>query len=92
MFDTRLLVDHLDELYVKMWAEYQSGKLPQPEIVNLDVYQDVGIEEDIDLRTPLTMDEYNRRYLRRLAYRNSLYPLPNDHRLWTSEAAKRAAF
>ena len=90
LFDTPKLVDHLESVFERMWEEFADGRLPRPELTNLDVYQDVGIEEDVDPRTPLTNKEYQDRYLRKLACRDALYPLSYDHRLWTSEAAKRS--
>jgi predicted O-linked N-acetylglucosamine transferase (SPINDLY family) len=89
LFDTPFLVRHLEELYRQMWSEYSSGKLPKPDLSNLEIYQEVGVEEEVNARASYDIEDYHSVYLRKLAYRDSLYPLDFDSRLWTEEVAKR---
>ncbi len=89
LFNTPLLVDKLEGLYQQMWKEYSAGTLPYPDLQNLDIYQEIGVEEDQETIEALSDDEYNALYQRKLAYRSSLYPIEFDRRLWTAKAAKR---
>ncbi|BAE52595.1 Predicted O-linked N-acetylglucosamine transferase [Paramagnetospirillum magneticum AMB-1] len=84
MFDTNLLVSRLEDLYAEMWADFQAGRLPRPDLANLDVYLDVGIEHPADTSDFTAEDEYFARWRLGLAGRNHLYPLSPDSRLWTN--------
>ena len=83
LFDTPKLVRHLEALYSKMWDEYQSGTIPRPDLRNMDIYQEIGIDlhkTGVDL---LNDEEYFQAYRRRLSYRHAFSPVPPDGRLWT---------
>lgn len=85
LFDTPRLVSRLEVLYRQMWEEYQTGTIPRPDLSNLDVYHDIGVElydSDVGL---LSDSEYRDQYRRRLAYRHSFSPIPYDRRLWSRE-------
>jgi len=89
LFDTPFLVRHLEDLYGQMWSDYAKGDLPRPDLSNLDIYQEVGVEEDINGRAAFEVEDYHGVYQRRLAYRDSLYPLKPDSRLWNATANSR---
>ncbi len=75
LFDTPELVASLEALYRKMWYEYRTETLPRPDLADLDLYHDLGVElnRGEDLGFP-TDPDYRDLYLRRLAYRNSFSP------------------
>ncbi len=84
LFDTEKLVHHLEGLYADMWNEFQTGKLHQPKLTNLEIYQDIGSylhQNDVD---HLEIHEYLDLYRRQLAYRHSFSPIPSDGRLWAA--------
>lgn len=82
LFDTDLLVRSLEQLYAQAWADYCQGRLPVPDLRNLDVYHDIACELDHEAAEFLVMDDYKAFYERKLAMRNALYPVPNDNRMW----------
>jgi len=86
LFDTPALVRRLEDLYEGMWDDYEGGRLPTPDLSNLEVYHEIGcglVEEAAELPDA----EYERRYLTALAYRDGLSPLPPDGRFWTGARA-----
>ena len=86
LFDTEKHVRHLEGVYTEMWNEFQSGKLHQPKLTNLSIYQDIGsilYQNNIE---HLSDNEYFDLYRRQLAYRHSFSPIPADERLWTTPA------
>ncbi len=82
LFDTPLLVCKLEALYAGMWEDYRRGKLPAPNLINLDRYYEVGCQEETEALGFLSREEYHRRYRMGLAYRDGVSPLPADGRLW----------
>jgi hypothetical protein len=82
LFDTPSLVRRLDELYRSMWAEYQDGRLPRPDLTNLDVYLEVGIEQDPEAHEVQRIEDYRRWWHEKLSRRNAFRPMPLDRRLW----------
>ena len=86
LFDTPALVRRLEDLYEEMWDDYNGGRLPTPDLSNLEIYHEIGcglVEEAAELPDA----EYERRYLTALAYRDGLSPLPPDGRFWTGARA-----
>ena len=84
LFDTPLLVRHLESLYAQMWSEFCSGRLPQPDLSNLEVYHELGCEDNPEQVELSSMAAYERHYQVKLAARNSVMPLAADCRLWTA--------
>ncbi len=82
LFDTPLLVRKLEALYGRMWEDYCGGNLPVPNLTNVELYHEIGCEQEPEATYFLPLAEYHERYHRGLAYRNSLSPLPADGRLW----------
>jgi hypothetical protein len=82
LFDTPTLTRHLEGLFRQMWAEYEAGALPVPDLTNLDVYFDLG--SDLNLNAPETLSDevYSRRYQEKLNGWHQTYPLRPDQRLW----------
>jgi predicted O-linked N-acetylglucosamine transferase (SPINDLY family) len=82
LFDTPLLVRHLEDLYCQMWREFKSGSLPVPDLTNLDVYHDIGVELSLENVGALPDDVYWSRYAERLVIQHQAFPIRSDSRLW----------
>jgi len=81
LFDTPLLVRHLEELYGQMWAQFEKGELPQPDLANLDVYLEVGNQVDHEEIEVQSIADYRSWWLERLTKRHSFRPIAPDRRL-----------
>ncbi|WP_245651060.1 O-linked N-acetylglucosamine transferase, SPINDLY family protein [Paramagnetospirillum marisnigri] len=82
LFDTTLLARKLEELFQAMWRDHQAGRLPQPDLANLDAYLEVGIFADYDQMDGTGITDYPGWWTERLAARHRFRPLPPDRRLW----------
>ena len=90
LFDTPLLTKRIEALYAEMWAEFKAGKLPRPDLTNLDIYNDIGIaldKDDVDL---LTVPNYLDLYRQALAANDGRCFMRPDGRLWEGKAQKPA--
>jgi predicted O-linked N-acetylglucosamine transferase (SPINDLY family) len=80
LFDTDCLVRSLESVYDLMWSDFEAGRLPVPDLRNLDIYEEIGIalhsEEQV-------IGDWRQCYEDRLAQWNAVYPIPPDNRLWT---------
>jgi predicted O-linked N-acetylglucosamine transferase (SPINDLY family) len=83
LFDTNAFVRHLEALYRAMYEEYRAGRLPRPNLTNLDVYLDVGIEDDFDTLDVMEIEDYRGWYRRKLARWHRWRSIGPDWRLWT---------
>jgi predicted O-linked N-acetylglucosamine transferase (SPINDLY family) len=81
LFDTPLLVRRLEQLYREMWADFQRGTLPTPDLRNLDVYLEVGEQVNNDEVEMQTLEDYHQWWLERLATRHAFRPVYPDQRL-----------
>lgn len=79
LFDTPALVQRLEELYRQICAEYREGRLPRPNLANLDV----GIEQDHEETEVQAIEDYRAWWLSKLARRDAFPPIGPDNRLWT---------
>lgn len=84
LFDVDSLIDHLDGLYRAMVDDHNAGRLPQPNLANLDVYFDIGAEADHEATEFLTLHDYDGWYRRRLSEKHWARPMAPDNRLWTA--------
>jgi predicted O-linked N-acetylglucosamine transferase (SPINDLY family) len=84
LFDTDLLCASLERCYADMWADYVAGRLPRPDLTNVEIYNEIGIELDRDKVEMMTVANYHEQYLHKLAERHAFSPLPRDSRLWTN--------
>ncbi|WP_431858453.1 tetratricopeptide repeat protein [Azospirillum sp.] len=82
LFDMERLVASLEALYRRMWDDFAQGRLPVPDLGNLDLYLAAGLEEDPDQVELLAVDGYHERYRERLERRHRLQPVAPDTRLW----------
>ena len=90
LFDTPKLARNLEELYRDMWAEYQRGELPKPNLRNLDIYHDIAVELEVENMDLLSDEEYEALYFEKLAERHASYPIEADVRMWDGEGTERA--
>ncbi len=84
LFDTRVLVRALETQYWQMWDEYARGERPVPDLRNLPVYHDIGVELELDSMELLGETEYRGLYRQKLADLHAVEPLGPDGRFWQS--------
>ena len=82
LFDMPLLVRNLEGLYRQMRDEVIRGERPKPDLRNLDLYHEIGLEEDLGAIELLSDAAYRSLYRSRLADRDAVAPLSPDARLW----------
>ncbi|BBE71301.1 tetratricopeptide repeat protein [Oharaeibacter diazotrophicus] len=80
LFDMPGLVRALEGLYGEMWADFRAGALPEPDLSNMDVYLEVGIEPDHEAIEVQTIADYEGWWRERLERRNRVRPFPHDRR------------
>lgn len=80
LFDTENLTRHLEGLFRQMWNDFETGALPVPDLANLDVYFDVGLDLNLEDVGGLTDDAYRRRYQDKLDIWHRTYPIKSDSR------------
>ena len=66
LFDTPKLTRRLEDLFRQMWKEFEAGSLPVPDLTNLDVYFDLGKDQNLGNVGTLTDEAYGRRYEEKL--------------------------
>jgi hypothetical protein len=82
LFDTPRLVRSLEGLFRAIWAEFAAGRLPQPDLTNLDTCLELGAAMDHDAEETGFRPDYEARWQAALARRHAYAPLPPDRRLW----------
>lgn len=81
------LARRLEELFWQMQGEAERGETPVPDLLNLDVYYEIGAEL-IQAHIAFEGEEaYRHRYTEKLARWHEFSPLPHDTRLWTAPSA-----
>ena len=86
LFDTPTLVRALEDLYRQMWADFEAGNLPRPDLTNLDTYHSVGTALALEGVGLLTDEAYAKRYEERLDLWHANFPMPADRRFWMGAA------
>ncbi|HYD65852.1 O-linked N-acetylglucosamine transferase [Azospirillum sp.] len=84
LFDTPMLVRRLEELFGRMWDDLEQGRLPRPDLTNLDVYLEVGIQHDHEETDVQSVKDYRAWWTGKLARRHAYRPITPDARLWTA--------
>ena len=69
--------------------DYRNGRLPQPDLTNVDAYLEAGCEFDHDATEMLAVPDYQDKYKEKLARMHRYYPFPHDSRLWKENSAAR---
>ncbi len=85
LFNTPDLVRHLEDLYRQMWGDLIRGALPVPDLRNLDIYHDIGIDLDLENMDALDDEAYLALYRQKLEERHRSYPILPDARLWRDD-------
>jgi len=86
LFDTPALVRDLEQLYRQMRQDYEQGRLPRPDLHNLETYHELGLDQDLANSELLADAAYHAEYRTRLADRHAVFPLDPDARLWQDPA------
>ncbi len=84
LFNTPLLVHELETLYRGMWEDFERGSLPKPDLINMDVYHDIGVRLHTEQTSFVDQNDLLARYARELEVWNTVRPLSLDSRLWRS--------
>jgi predicted O-linked N-acetylglucosamine transferase (SPINDLY family) len=87
LFDTPALVRALEGLFQAMWQDFAAGRLPQPNLTNLDAYLDLGAAMDFESAEASFLPDWQARWQAALARRHAFTPLPWDGRLWPRPVA-----
>jgi predicted O-linked N-acetylglucosamine transferase (SPINDLY family) len=82
LFNMDLLVQSLEGLYRKMWQDYLRGRLPKPDLSNLDLYLEAAVERDIESCEMAEHNALDEWYRQKLLQRHRVYPIHRDGRLW----------
>lgn len=90
LFDMDGLVAGLEDLYAHMCAEHQEGRTPQPDLINLERYLEIGVSFDHEAQEMLAEPNYNELYRSKLAERHRRRRMPADSRLWTAKDMEAA--
>jgi predicted O-linked N-acetylglucosamine transferase (SPINDLY family) len=86
LFDTPALVRDLEQLYRQMSQDHKEGRLPRPDLRNLETYHEIGLDQDLANIELLADDAYHAEYRTRLADRHAVFPIGPDARLWQEPA------
>ncbi len=84
LFDTPRLVHGLETLFDAMWEEFRAGNLPTPNLANLAIYEEIGLDLILG-REGQTIPPAV--YVPELARWNEAEPLDADGRLWPPQAS-----
>lgn len=85
LFDMNLLITRLETLYEQMWDEYRSGRIPEPDLTNLALYNEIGGNLDNESAGCCDLAVYEARYAIALTYRDRVSQVPRDRRLWAAQ-------
>jgi predicted O-linked N-acetylglucosamine transferase (SPINDLY family) len=79
LFDTQRLVRALEALFHGMWDDFSAGRLPQPDLTNLDEYLRIGAAMTCDGEAGFD-PALDARWRAAVARRHAYAPLPPDAR------------
>ena len=82
LFNTTQLVERLEALYQDMWADFVEGRLPQPDLRNLDIYHDIAVDIDHEAAGLMNGQAFLQIYREKRAQRHEFCPVWPDTRLW----------
>jgi predicted O-linked N-acetylglucosamine transferase (SPINDLY family) len=87
LFDTPGLVRHMEDLYRRMWADFEAGTLPAADLANLDAYLEVACAHDHEAVETQGVEDYAGWWREALARRDAYRPLAPDRRFWPVPAS-----
>lgn len=82
LFDQELLANSLRDLYQEIAADHRAGRLPRPNLKNLQAYLAAAVADDHEGRELSFDPDYEARFRARLEEIDRLAPLEPDERLW----------
>jgi predicted O-linked N-acetylglucosamine transferase (SPINDLY family) len=82
LFDMGHLVERLEGLYRDAWADFEAGNLPQPDLRNLDLYHEIGLDLPLEDSERLGHEAYRAGHRAALDDWNRFAPVQPDSRLW----------
>ena len=80
LFDMELLVDRLEALYAHMADECRAGRLPKPDLANMEAYLAIGVAYPHEQAEMLRHPDYLGHYQAELKRRHLVRPLQSDSR------------
>jgi predicted O-linked N-acetylglucosamine transferase (SPINDLY family) len=80
LFDTPRLVRELEALFRAMWDDFAAGRLPQPDLANLDACLPIGAAFDHEGTEASFDPHWEERWRAAVARRHAYAPLPPDRR------------
>jgi predicted O-linked N-acetylglucosamine transferase (SPINDLY family) len=89
--DIPALARRLEELFWQMQAESERGKTPVPDLSNLDIYYDIGLDLVQDNIAFSDDRVYRQAYRDKLVEWHDYAPVAHDSRLWTRKATDSTA-
>ena len=81
LFDAPRLVRDLEAAYRAMWARFENGSLPRPNLRNLDVYHEIGLGLNLEATPSMSDAAYAALYRAARADWDRAFPLDPDDRL-----------
>lgn len=91
LFNMDLLVEKMQTLYREMCDDHRRGRLPQPDLRNLDRYLEVGLGIDHEGQELLAVADYEGLYRSGLERQHWTRPIAADARLWSQRDIEAAA-
>ncbi|WP_159997054.1 hypothetical protein [Roseomonas sp. 18066] len=85
LFDTELFVARFEELFDGIWADVMAGRLPRPDLSNLESYLEIGV--GLDHESVEFGPGFDAAYRGAIARRHRFTPFPGDARLWPQDSA-----
>ncbi len=82
LFDTPVLVRALETVYRQMAEAFACGERPVPDLRNLQIYHDLGVELDLESAELLDDTAYRALYRQQLEDLDAVTPLSPDGRFW----------
>jgi predicted O-linked N-acetylglucosamine transferase (SPINDLY family) len=82
LFDIAGFTRGMEALFERIWTDLAQGRLPEPDLTNLEVYLEIGAGLDHDGREFGVGEAIEPLYRAALAERHRFAPLPRDARLW----------
>jgi predicted O-linked N-acetylglucosamine transferase (SPINDLY family) len=86
LFDTSRCVRELENAYGMMWQEFEAGRRPIPDLSNMDIYHEIGIELVLEDKIPSAEEDYHLLYKDKLLVRDIVSPIKADARLWSGKS------
>jgi predicted O-linked N-acetylglucosamine transferase (SPINDLY family) len=91
LFDMPGLVRSLEDLYARMWKEFEAGELPRPDLANLNVYLEAARGINHDELEIQSIGDYDAWWHALLEKYDCFRPISPDRRMWNAARARSTA-